>query len=281
MIYKIFFAGVLFFMTLQTEGSAKDTIYIYAGPGTSKNSLLQTAAAINPLLNANYNIEYIFPEQLINDNWETQTALLIIPGGADIPYTKALNGIGNQKIRSYVEKGGSFLGICAGSYYGGEFVDFAKGTALEVLGERELSFFPGIVRGPILAPYDYQSESGARAAEITWKDSLGFQKNTSFTVYCNGGGYFVDANTKNQISILASYDFEGEAAAIVECRVGSGKAILSGVHFEYDSSLLDATDSYLQHIIPVLKNENSNRIQLVRHMLERLNLDCSQPIQKP
>ena len=274
-IYKRLFAYLFFCITLLTEGSAKDTIYIYAGPGASKDSLRHTASAINPFLNASYNVEYILPEQLITDSWETQAALLIIPGGADIPYAQALNGIGNQKIRSYVESGGSFLGICAGSYYGGEFVDFAKGTALEVQGHRELSFFNGVVRGPVLAPYDYQSNSGARAAQITWKDPLGFQENTSFTVYYNGGGYFVGASTKNQTRVLASYDIGEEVAAIVECQVGSGRVILSGVHFEYDPNLLDDNDDYLQQIIPDLRTDNSKRIQLVQHLLERLNLNCS------
>lgn len=262
------------------KGSPIDTIYIYAGPGTSKSGLLQTASAISPFLNRFYRLEYIFPEQLIHECWETQTALLIIPGGADIPYVKALNGIGNQKIKSYVEKGGSFLGICAGSYYGGGFVDFAKGTALEVQGNRELSFFPGIVRGPILAPYDYGSESGARAAKITWQAPIGFHKNTSFTVYYNGGGYFVDANTKNQTNILASYDSEGEIAAIVECLVGSGRVILSGVHIEYDPNLLNDADDNLQPIISDLKIHNSKRVHLIAHLLNRLNLKCSLSIQK-
>lgn len=272
MFYKIFFACLSFFVTLQIEGSSRDTIYIYAGPGALKSCLLQTTAAMHTH-SANYTVEYILPEQLINDNWEEKAALLIIPGGADIPYTKALNGIGNQKIRSYVENGGSFLGICAGSYYGGEFVDFAKGTEFEVQGDRELCFFPGVVRGPILAPFDYQSESGARAAKIIWNDTLEFPKDTFFTVFYEGGGYFVDASTKNQISVLASYDIEGEAAAIIECQVGSGKVILSGVHFEYDPNLLDASDEYLQQIIPDLQNENSKRIQLLQHLLSRLNLN--------
>lgn len=263
MIYKIFFVCLLSFVTLQAERSSKDTIYIYAGPGTLKNYLLQTAAAMNAY-SANYTIEYILPEQLIADNWEAKAALLVIPGGADIPYTKALNGIGNQKIRSYVENGGSFLGICAGSYYGGAFVDFAKGTIIEVQGDRELSFFPGVVRGPILAPFDYQTESGARAAKIFWKDTV--------TVFYNGGGYFVDASSKPQISVLATYDRQGEKAAIIECQVGLGKAILSGVHFEYDPNYLDASDEYLQHIIPDLQSENSKRIQLLQYLLNRLNV---------
>lgn len=265
----IFFA---FLALVSNEASCRQTIYIYAGPGVSKRSLIQTKNTMNLFLKFKYFIKEILPEQIIHEDWEKKTALLIIPGGADLPYMQALNGAGNQKIRAYVENGGAFLGICAGGYYSGNFVEFAKGTHLEVLGGRELSFFPGIVRGPLLAPYDYQSKSGARAATILWIDSFNFAGNSSFTVYYNGGGTFVDAKAKINTTILACYDTDGEEAAIIECRIGTGKAILSGVHFEFDPNLLDAEDEYLKQILPKLKQENSKRILLVRSLLERLHL---------
>lgn len=275
MIRDIIFTFLLFFAIAPIEASNTPIIYIYAGPGVSKNSLMQTENTMNIFLKSNYLIKHILPEQIIRDDWEEQAALLIIPGGADIPYMNALNGDGNQKIRAYIENGGTFLGICAGGYYGGNFVDFAKGTDLEVLGNRELSFFPGTVRGPILADYDYKSESGARAAKVMLNSSSPLQDAFHFTVYYNGGGYFVDANKKNNTTILACYDTEGQEAAIIECQVGSGKAILSGVHFEYDPNLMDADNKYLKQILPALKSENSQRIRLIQHLLERLNLDCS------
>lgn len=275
MIRKLIPAIFTFLAFVAIEASKTRTIYIYAGPGTSKSSLMQTENTMNVFLKSNYHIKQILPEQIIHDNWEKQTALLIIPGGADIPYLKTLNGAGNQKIRSYVENGGAFLGICAGGYYGGSFVDFAKGAPLEVLGKRELSFFPGVVRGPILADFDYKNESGARAAKVMWKNHSPFQKDSYFTVYYKGGGCFVDADKKNNITILACYDTEGQDAAIIECPVGSGKAILSGVHFEYDPNLMDADNQYLKEIIPAINRENSQRMKLIQHLLERLNLKCS------
>lgn len=271
MIYKNLLIWILS-LTITTIEAANQSVYIYAGNGTSTRSLIQTESAIKPFLNSHYRIEYIFPDQIINDSWEKQTALLIIPGGADIPFTKALNGPGNKKIRSFVENGGAFLGICAGSYYGGNFVDFAKNTPLEVLGERELAFFPGIVRGPTLAPYAYNKESGSRAANILWKGSSGFPLNDTFLLYANGSGHFVDATKASNTTVLATYSMPEELAAIVECKVGNGKAILSAVHFEYNPYLLDSNDSYLQKIIPELKAGNAHRLELVKHLLERLNL---------
>lgn len=265
---RIFYC-LLLFLIYSNHTFANQMVYIYAGPGVSKNSLMQTEKTLNFFLKPPYLIKRIFPEQIINEEWEKETALLIIPGGADLPYAKALNGAGNQKIKSYVENGGAFLGICAGSYYGGAFVDFGKNTDLEVQGERELSFFPGTVRGPILAPYAYRSESGARAAQISWMCSSDFQKSTLLSVYYNGGGYFVDAEKKNRVTVLASYGLE-DYAAIIECEVGLGKAILSGVHFEYDPELLDSENDHLKPIIAQLRSQNQERLELVRCLLERV-----------
>ena len=63
---------------------------------------------------------------------------------------------------------------------------------------------------------------------------------------------------------------EIEFAAIIECKVGLGKAILSGVHFEYDPKFLDPNDTYLIPIIENMKSQNENRLELVRALLERL-----------
>lgn len=47
----------------------------------------------------------------------------------------------------FVHAGGRYLGLCAGAYYGCARVVFEPGTPLEVVGDRELAFFPGIARG--------------------------------------------------------------------------------------------------------------------------------------
>jgi glutamine amidotransferase-like uncharacterized protein len=46
---------------------------------------------------------------------ETAT-LLAIGGGYDLGYIRALKTDGLHNIKTYVERGGSYLGICAGAY---------------------------------------------------------------------------------------------------------------------------------------------------------------------
>lgn len=96
--------------------------------------------------------------------------MLVMPGGADLPYCRHLNGAGNQLISDFVKiQGGAYLGLCAGAYYGCSRVEFEAGSDIEVVGDRELGFYPGTARGSIYPGFDYQSEKGAIAVPIRFK----------------------------------------------------------------------------------------------------------------
>ena len=149
----------------------------------------------------------------------------IMPGGRDRPYAAALDGRGNAQIRSFVEQGGTYLGICAGAYYGAKRVEFERGSPLEVSEDRELAFFDGIATGPAYGPgFAYNSEQGARMALLHTEQGI-------MRVYYNGGCTF-QGDLQN-VKIHARYqDIKGHPPAIIECAVGKGQAFLSGVHLE-------------------------------------------------
>ena len=170
----------------------------------------------------------------LEEGWESELDLLVIPGGRDVPYHNALRGEPNRRIRRFVEAGGSFLGICAGAYYGSQEVIFEEGGQLEVLAKRELGFFPGRAVGPAYGngSFRYGTEAGARQARLL------FGQETA-EVYFNGGCYFEAAEKHPQVEVLATYDdLEGSPAAIISCQVGKGRAILSGVHLEKNPTFL-------------------------------------------
>lgn len=135
------------------------------------------------------------------------------------------------------------MGFCAGAYYGSQRCEFEKGNrALEVVGDRELAFYPGICRGLAFPGFVYHSEEGARAVELkVSKDNLAKGSIPDvFRSYYNGGGVFVDAPKYKSrgVEVLASYtpelkvDAGQGAAAVVYCKVEAGAAVLSCVHPE-------------------------------------------------
>lgn len=254
----------------------QNSIYIYNDDGAGKNALEYIYDTLASITTA-YKINFINAEDILYEKWTKNAALLIIPGGADIPYTKKLNGKGNKIIKQYVKNGGSYLGLCAGAYYGSNFVEFDKNGELEVLEERELAFFPNKVIGPVLARYDYKTNSGARVALL----KLDIPNENDFTnlkVYYNGGGYFYNANFYKNVKVLAYYHIEKDATylpALIEIKHNKGTVILSGVHFEYSSKLLDANDPYEAELLPILEKEEKKRIKFNTLIFKRLGLEMN------
>lgn len=195
------------------------------------------------LLSPNYAVIPVNDQVILKEPWINSCALLILPGGADTGYCRSLNGDGNRIIDQFVRRGGAFLGLCAGGYYGSSRCEFEVGNKfLEVSGPRELCFFPGTCRGCVFKGFEYDSEAGARATELAV--SKQFNEFTiasrNFKCYYNGGGVFIDAAkfAHNGVEILANYsenldiDESGGSAAVVYCKVGEGRVILTGVHPE-------------------------------------------------
>lgn len=201
--------------------------------------------SLRRLLSPNYAVITVEGDAIIKEPWAASCALLVFPGGADLNYCRTLNGEGNRRIIQYVSGGGAFLGLCAGGYYGSKRCEFEVGGGkMEVIGERELAFFPGTCRGLAFPGFVYHSEAGARAAELKVNHGAFGAKHKdlpeTLRVYYNGGGVFVDAETLKErgVEVLASFTEElkvesGPAkAALVYRKVGDGHVVLTGPHPE-------------------------------------------------
>lgn len=178
---------------------------------------------------------------ILKEPWTSSCALLVFPGGADLGYCRSLNGEGNRRIEQYVRRGGSFLGFCAGGYYGCEKCEFEVGNkVLEVVGSRELAFFPGTCRGGAFKGFMYHSEAGAKAVGLqVAKEAFGNGVvPATFRCYYNGGGVFADAEKFKDrgVEVLARYsdplDVSGGEAAVIYRKIGMGGALLTGPHPE-------------------------------------------------
>ncbi|KAF9108386.1 biotin holocarboxylase synthetase [Mortierella sp. GBA35] len=265
-------------------------VLVYSGEGTSRASLAHTVRTLRSLVGHHYDVMKIDAKGLTTEPWEESTSLLVIPGGRDIPYTRDLNGAANDKIRAYVAAGGRFWGICAGAYFSSDRVVFEVGTPLEVQGSRELKFFQGECRGVVFPGFVYDSEQGANAVGIQLDEGQFAEEKLGFgetRVYFNGGGCFVDAEKQPGCSVLAWYkDDSGDQggrrkAAMIECQVGQGVALLTGVHPEYDPAHLDAGNPEygpLPNVVSRLLETDQQRLLLVRSLLKKLGLKLSQPV---
>ena len=160
-------------------------------------------------------------------------------------YCRTLNGEGNRRISQYVNRGGTYLGFCAGGYYGSSRCEFeVNDKKMAVVGDRELGFYPGTCRGLAFAGFVYHSEAGARAADLKIHKEVfeGVHEGlpNTFKSYYNGGGVFVGAKTLESqgVQVLASYteglhvDSGEGTAAIVYRKVGDGHVVLTGPHPE-------------------------------------------------
>lgn len=224
-----------------------------------------------------------------------KTSMLVVPGGADLPYCAAFNGAGNERITSFVRGGGRFLGLCAGAYYALARCEFEVGNpAMEISGARELGFFPGTSRGCVYKGFVYGSHVGARAVELDVNAAAlsptvsGPACPEKVISYYNGGGMFLNASQYRSVEILARYCGENDLppdpdmAAVIYCKVGKGGAVLSGIHPEFTPALmkLGPEDAQFCAAAEKIRAGDSGRIQFLAACLAKLNMKVNHDASK-
>ncbi|KAI1772340.1 class II aaRS and biotin synthetase [Hypoxylon cercidicola] len=267
----------------------KLNVLVYTGTGSTVESVKHAIYSLRRLLSPNYAVIPITETVLLKEPWGPTCALLVFPGGADLGYCRILNGEGNSIISQYVRRGGSYLGFCAGGYYGSKRCEFEVGNkAMEVVGSRELAFFPGTCRGGAFKGFQYNSENGARAVRVNVvKDAFrgsGLVPEV-FTSYYNGGGVFVGGLGEiSGVEVLASYandlDVDGgrEKAALVYCKVGQGAAVLTGPHPEFAAANLSPHHGVAGYddLIAALRTDDDARTSFLKACLAKLGLEVNQ-----
>ncbi|KAL9083843.1 MAG: hypothetical protein Q9159_005568 [Coniocarpon cinnabarinum] len=236
--------NILVYSGTQKPERSSETLLINTGTGASPSAIQHAVHSLKQHLSPNYAVHTLATEVLLNEPWGPTCALLVFPGGGDLGYCRLLNGKGNQLIRQYVENGGKYLGLCAGGYYGASRCEFETGDrGMEVVGSRELGFFPGTCRGSVFKGFEYGSDKGTRAARLRvhWDQMNGASAtDVRARVYTNGGGVFIGAGKTKDVEVLAEFDEavdvehdEEKAAAVVYGKIGEGGFMLTGPHPEF------------------------------------------------
>ncbi|SCU92710.1 LAMI_0E11694g1_1 [Lachancea mirantina] len=259
-------------------------VLVYNGPGASEDSVKHAVRTLRHLLEPYYAVSTVSARVLQTEPWAAKTSAIAFPGGADIPYIRECTPV-LPLIKKFVSRqGGAFIGFCAGGYFGTSRVEFATGDPnLEVVGARELKFFPGTGRGPAFRGFRYNSEAGARAAKLKTEDG------DELCVYYNGGGVFVDADKFDNVEVIATYadpidvpfsedpgSPNGAAAAVI-CKSGNGKVLLTGPHPEFVPHLLQKSldHHYNDHVVATLLKDDQKRLKFMKDALTKLGLHCN------
>ncbi|GMF00845.1 unnamed protein product [Ambrosiozyma monospora] len=156
---------------------------------------------------------------------------------------------------------------------------------MEVSGSRELKLFPGTARGAAFKGFHYHSDVGARAVQLKVnKDAeTGLPDYEQDTVvnYFNGGGVFIDANKYPNTKVLATYADPVEVedpsklqAAVIICKVGEGRVMLSGTHPEFTPDLLHESGDApnMSRVIKALRIHDKSRLEFLRCCLKKMGL---------
>lgn len=268
-------------------------VLVYSGPGTTPNSVKHAVESLRMMLSPHYAVTPVSETLLLEQPWEAKTAVLVIPGGADLPICGLFNGEMNARISTFVRKGGKYIGFCSGGYYGSARCEFEVGDPqMEVSGSRELKFFPGTCRGSAVKGYVYDSEEGARAMRLSVNQEILPKCAANVFAYHNGGGMFVNAHKYPNVEIIARFsdpidveddDTESNVnAAVVVSTIGRGKALLSGPHIEFYPELLapDCDLPEYKTMTQKLMSTDTDRLEFLRACLSRLGLKVNSVISK-
>ncbi|KAL6940460.1 hypothetical protein ACO0QE_004361 [Hanseniaspora vineae] len=259
-------------------------VLVYNGEGASPVCVQHTVNTLKYLLEPHYAVTTVSNKALLTEPWMTKTSALVFPGGADLPYTKDCKPVISEIQKFVKKKGGLFVGICAGGYFGTSRCEFyLNHPTMEVSGNRDLKFYPGVARGPTFPGFQYKSQSGARVV------TLDVDNGTKVKSYYNGGASFISPESFDNVEVLARYCDEkndmlvetlnenekSRDAAVVLCTNGNGKALLIGAHPEYVPELMVRSKEeghYDEKLLKELASGNQNRKEFLRYIFSKAGL---------
>lgn len=252
-------------------------VLIYKDEGADPFSVACLYSQLSKSLNG-VDVRFVDAKTINNKkDWDKNTIALVLPGGRDLPYAEKLGENGCRNIRKFVENGGSYIGICAGAYFGCQNIEWKNGHKDGFAQSRELSFLKGKAEGPLknLSPTYKSNYTPASMAQVKWENG-----ETAAIYYHDGPCFYPDKESE----ILAEYSSsEKNVIAAVKCNVGKGCAVLCGVHPEITGEqILNEGYEYVhdreipKDIAAILKTGEEGRKKFWNQMLTKANL----PIKK-
>lgn len=199
-------------MSLQIE-----SIGLFQCASTSSNSVTGLTMSCNGL---GRKITLVSPEMITQ--WINEyNSLFILPGGVCSGWDKVLPDDFQENLSKWVIKGNNLFATCAGAYYCSKQTIFSYKNNEPLEKTRNVQLYPGKCIGPL-----YEN---LKIVKIRWhNDKIGY-------VVLLWGGFF-ETEVKDNLKTLGSFECKkSNKPAVIQSKVGNGLAILSSVHWEWNS----------------------------------------------
>ena len=146
----------------------------------------------------------------------------VIPGGYSTFQRNALGKRGISTLREFVQRGGKYLGICAGGYLASKDVHWE-----EKHYPYPLELFDGTAQGALDSIAPWPQEASVTLKLTKAGRQRGLDEKAEGTFYYKGGPHF---HGGSNTTVLATY--ANGTAAIITRPYGNGEVILNGIHYE-------------------------------------------------
>jgi glutamine amidotransferase-like uncharacterized protein len=196
--------------------TSENYILIYDGEVADADGVTKVAEMAEK---QGFEVEYISNLRQLPEMLDGAVAFII--GGTDDETTDLLEDLYavQEDLKSYVENGGCYLGICGGAYVASNGSQWDDGYEIGM----------GLVD---IESFAYDKEySDPQIIPITW---FGTQR----TIYYQYGPAFAKNTIPANSEILAYYNNENQDVAIFKTTIGEGTVIFCGPHPEADETWL-------------------------------------------
>ncbi len=204
---------------------ARVDIGLYTDHGAHPNAVRTAAAAC---FDAGLSLRPLTAAQLNDGSFADQVRCLLMPGGWAEPYTHDIGPEGVAHVRRFVERGGGYVGICAGAFYAcatirweGDDFDYP----LDLVQAKAVGSLHAIAPWPKHALAELALERRHPLAKGLEARRQAF--------YLGGCALELASPPKDGARVVARYA-KGGQPAVVTFKRRMGRIFLSGVHLEYD-----------------------------------------------
>jgi len=207
--------SILFLLsTSWTFAETQPLALVYAGPGVCDGCETSLAATIHQ---SGFRVQLIRAGE-ISSEILSKASIFAVPGGEEEADVKnALFPGEAERIRDFVNRGGSYLGVCLGAYLAANWMSDRE-------SQHGLQLFDGEIR-------NHSPTKEARMEDVTW------QGHHRWLYFQDGPEFSLSASSTNPTDIWAYY--KTGAIAALQTKFGTGRVGLIGPHLEADQTWWD------------------------------------------